>query len=150
MTSVPYNIEIKDIKGSGFPVKESVVEFTINDAKGKTSPTAGPDPKFDADLKYQTKGVIEKDTLWVTVYTPSETDNKKWEKFAAKSIPVMTLAEERKEKRKKEFSLILNPAGARKDARQNQGAEWGQRDTIVTFRVEWPTEEQVKKGSAKL
>ena len=84
----------------------------------------------------------------------------------------MTLAQERKEERKKEFTIILNPQEARKEARQNQGAEyhklfffflfiiilclsflylfvlllfltfqiWGQRDTMVTFVVEWPSE----------
>jgi hypothetical protein len=47
-----------------------------------------------------------------------------WQKFAHKSVPVMTLAQERKESQKKEFTIILNPQEARKEFRQEQGAEY--------------------------
>eukprot|EP00026_Physarum_polycephalum_P018289 Phypoly_transcript_19824.p1 GENE.Phypoly_transcript_19824~~Phypoly_transcript_19824.p1 ORF type:complete len:148 (-),score=12.82 Phypoly_transcript_19824:33-476(-) len=134
----------EDIKGEGFPVAASVVEFSLQDTKGTTNPTKGTsNPSFGSHFKMHSKGPLEDDHLSITLFSGTE-------KFAHKSVPVLTLAKERKESQKKEFTFILNPEKLRKEVRQGQGAEWGQRDTMVTFVVEWPSEAQMKQGSAKL
>ena len=145
-----YNIEIKDVKGSGFPAELSFVEFKLQDASGKTKAVKGPNPSFGAHLKMQSKGPLEDDHLSITLYTGTANEGKEGQKFAHKSVPVITFARDRKESQKKEFSVILNPQNLRKEVRDGQGAEWGQRDTIVTFNIEWPSEKQMKQGSAKL
>jgi len=151
MDKAAYNIEIKDVKGTSFPVDFSVVEFSLNDIKARTQPSKGPNPTFDkTSIKMRSKGSLENDHLSITVYTGSSANGEGWMKFAHKSVPIITLAKERKEKGNGEFTVILNPQSIRKEIRQEQQDDWGQRDTMVTFTIEWPSDEQLKQGAAKL